>query len=444
MKCWFILFFLALLNLTSAQDLGFATHAEKKTVVHFQLINNLIFIPVNVNGVNLTFLLDSGVAETILFSLDDKEVLFKNTEKVKFAGLGETVDLYGLKSVKNEVKIGKDFEDHAHTIFLILNEEFNFSSHVGIPVNGIIGFNFFKNHQVKIDYISKKITIYNDDNYFNRKKRRFEAFDISIEGKKPYMMASVKMSKEAKPSKLLLDLGNSDAIWLFPKLIKDFVYNRPNIQDYLGRGFNGDIYGKRSRIKELSIGDFTLEKPLTAMPDEYSIQHLSIAKDRKGSIGNEVLRRFTVIFDYPNSKIYLKKNRNFNEPFLFNMSGLDIKQDGMQWEKDVVQVKTENNTKNDGGIQVYNAENAIKYKFTLKPIFSIAAVRENSPAFRAGIKKDDTILEINNRKASTFSLQDILNLLKSSEGRNISFKIQRKFEILKLNFTLEDPIPYQD
>ena len=258
------------------------------------------------------------------------------------------------------------------------------------------------------------------------------------------MMASVKMSKEAKPSKLLLDLGNSDAIWLFPKLIKDFVYNRPNIQDYLGRGFNGDIYGKRSRIKELSIGDFTLEKPLTAMPDEYSIQHLSIAKDRKGSIGNDVLRRFTVIFDYPNSKIYLKKNRNFNEPFLFNMSGLDIKQDGMQWEKDVVQVKTENNTKNDGGIQVYNAENAIKYKFTLKPIFSIAAVRENSPAFRAGIKKDDTILEINNRKASTFSLQDILNLLKSSEGRNISFKIQRKFEILKLNFTLEDPIPYQD
>jgi hypothetical protein len=37
----------------------------------FQLINNLVFIPINVNGVELTFL-DSGVKETILFSLEEK------------------------------------------------------------------------------------------------------------------------------------------------------------------------------------------------------------------------------------------------------------------------------------------------------------------------------------------------------------------------------------
>ncbi|MGS0748290.1 hypothetical protein [Halpernia sp. GG3] len=130
------------------------------------------------------------------------------------------------------------------------------------------------------------------------------------------------MTSDAKPSKLLLDLGNSDAIWLFPNLIKDFVYNRPNIQDYLGRGFNGDIFGKRSRIKELSIGDFNLEKPLIAMPDEYSIQHLTLVKERKGSVGNDVLRRFTVILDYPNKKIYLKKNRDFLRAISFQYEWL--------------------------------------------------------------------------------------------------------------------------
>ena len=46
---------------------------------------------------------------------------------------------------------------------------------------------------------------------------------------------------------MLIDLGNSDAM-AFPNRIPNFNYNRPNIDDFLGRGFNGDIYGKRSRI----------------------------------------------------------------------------------------------------------------------------------------------------------------------------------------------------
>lgn len=58
------------------------------------------------------------------------------------------------------------------------------------------------------------------------------------------------MTTTPKPSKLLIDAGNGD-VWIFPSLIKDFVYNRPNIDDYLGRGFNGDIFGKRSRIEKI-------------------------------------------------------------------------------------------------------------------------------------------------------------------------------------------------
>jgi hypothetical protein len=69
----------------------------------------------------------------------------------------------------------------------------------------------------------------------------------------------------------------------FPALIK-FVYNRPNIDDFLGRGFNGDIYGKRSRIHNFYLGDFKFEKPLTAMPDEYSIQHVNMLKTEKAQL----------------------------------------------------------------------------------------------------------------------------------------------------------------
>ncbi len=67
-----------------SQD-GFQFETDKtKITIPFQLINNLIFIPINVNGVELNFLLDTGVEETILLSLDDKEGLnFNNVEKIK-------------------------------------------------------------------------------------------------------------------------------------------------------------------------------------------------------------------------------------------------------------------------------------------------------------------------------------------------------------------------
>lgn len=443
MKMKHAILLLLLVQIIFAQPSAFVIQNPKKAVIPFQLINNLIFIPVNVNGVDLTLLLDSGVSESILFSLDNKEINFNQVQKVKFSGLGKDTDVFGLKSINNRFSIGKDYTDAAHTLYLILNEEFNFSSHIGIPVNGIIGYDFFKDYPVKIDFISKKITIYKDRNYFERKNKRFQSLDLTVEENKPYLYVDVKMKDVSTPSKLLLDLGNSDAVWLFPKLIKDFVYNRPNIEDYLGRGFNGDIYGKRSRIKEISLAGFSFEKPHAAMPDEYSIQHLRLVKNRKGSLGNEILRRFTVILDYPENKIYLKKNANFYQPFLFNMSGLEIKNDGMQWDKDLVRVETKPEVQN-GGTEVYTAQNKFQYKFSLKPIYAIAGVREDSPAYEAGVKKNDVILKINNKKASDFTLEQILDLLKSGEDHKITMQIQRNLSILTFTFLLKDPIPYQE
>lgn len=413
----------------------------KKAVIPFKLINNLIFIPVNVNGAELTFMLDTGVAETILFSLDNKEVKFENVEKIKFSGLGGNVSIDGFKTDRNIAKIGDKIINSSMLLYIVIDEEFNISSHIGIPVNGVIGYHFFKNHPVSIDYTAKKITVYQDTEVLQKKIRKFTELPLSIEKDKPYIHADVEMTNEKKSSKLLIDLGNSDAIWLFPALIKDFVYNRPNIEDYLGRGFNGDIYGKRSRIHNFYLQDFKFEKPLTAMPDEYSIQHVNLVADRKGSVGGEIMRRFSVVFDYTGGKLYLKKNRNYNDPFHFNMSGLDFKQDGLEWQEDRVKIEPKKLSDANNEISVINN---FQYKFTLKPIFSVAGVRKDSPAFAAGLKKDDRIITINGSKTSEMTMEKIMELMKSDEGRNITMVIQRKNKEMTFNFVLEDPIPYQE
>jgi hypothetical protein len=439
LKYFFWILFLSIF--TNAQN-SFEIQSEKKTVIPFKFINNLIFIPVNINGANLTFLLDTGVAETSIFSLENQDLKLDNLEKIRFSGLGGTKSIDGFRSDNNIARVGKDYVNYTLTLFFIVDQEFNISAHVGIPVNGIIGYHFFKDHPVLIDYSSKKITIYNDEELFKKKIKKFDELPISIEKSKPYILADVEMTNERKSSKLLIDLGNSDPIWLFPALIKDFVYNRPNIDDFLGRGFNGDIYGKRSRIHNFYLGRFQFEKPLTAMPDEYSIQHVNLVEGRKGSIGGDILRRFTVAFDYPSKKMYLRKNRNFDDPFHFNMSGLDFRQDGLEWTKDIVNLPTKNRDNASSGVEILN--NSLQYNFVLKPIFSIAGVRKDSPAHKAGIKKDDKLISINGKKTADMTMEQIMELMKSAEGKTINMMIQRKAQEMTLSFTLEDPIPYQE
>ena len=439
MKFKLLLLGLFLSIFVNAQN-SFELINTKKAVIPFQFINNLIFIPINVNGAELTFLLDTGVSETILFSLENKELKLSNVEKIKFSGLGGSLSIDGLKSERNLGKIGNEIVNTSMSLYIIIDEEFNISPHVGIPVNGVIGYHFFKNHPIYIDYISKKITVYENSDLLQKKTRRFEEFPITVEKDKPYLYAGVEMTNEKKDSKLLIDLGNSDAIWLFPTLIKNFVYNRPNIDDFLGRGFNGDIYGKRSRIHNFYLGSFKFEKPLTAMPDEFSIQHVKLVESRKGSLGGEIMRRFTVVFDYPNQKLYLRKNRYFDDPFHFNMSGLDFKQDGLEWQEDKLKIETQKSIM--VATEVY--KDSFQYKFSLKPIFSIAGVRKDSPAYKAGLQKDDRILSINGNQTSDMTLEKIVELMKSNEGRNITMLIQRKNQKLTLSFELEDPIPYQE
>ena len=81
--CIFLsLFFLG--TVANAQS-GFQFETNKnRVVIPFKLINNLVFIPINVNGAELNFLLDTGVEETILLSLDEKEAVnFFNVKKIK-------------------------------------------------------------------------------------------------------------------------------------------------------------------------------------------------------------------------------------------------------------------------------------------------------------------------------------------------------------------------
>ncbi|MDI1317010.1 aspartyl protease family protein [Flavobacterium sp.] len=410
----------------------------KKVVVSFKLINNLIFIPVNVNGEELTFLLDTGVEQTILFSLDDKnEVKLFEVEKLKLKGLGsrEAIDSY--KSSRNKVAV-KNFFDLNHEIYVILDQEINFSSQVGIPVNGILGYNFFKNHIVEINYDKRKIIIYDhqNQNVYARLQRKFVKDSITIEDNKPYYISNIKSDGRMLPSKLLIDTGNSDAVWIFTSKTDKIKVPEKNIEDFLGRGFSGNVYGKRGRIDSYEFGRKTFSLPLVTFPDSASVKSVSFVPNRVGSVGSGVISRFTVVFDYQNNAIYTKPNSKIKEPFHFNMSGIEVEHAGLEWVKEI----------DNADIKIYTSvkdekiQSNLKIHFELKPVFKIASVRTGSEAEKSGLKIGDKILKINKHISHDFSIERINELLKSEPGKIIEIEVDRNNKTYTFTFQLKEII----
>ena len=419
---------------------GFQFEKEiNKVSVPFKLINNLIFVPIKVNGVELNFLLDTGVSETILFSLEEKkEVLFSNTEKILLKGLGNQIAVEGLKS-KNNVLEFSSLKMPNQLLYIVLDPDFNLSSHIGIPVNGIVGYQFFRNNLVEINYRKKKIIVFKDIPK-NRKKieRKFDAMAITVEKFKPYIKGTVTLEEHSIPVKLLVDIGNSDAVWLFQDRSKFIKVPEKSFDDYLGKGFSGDVIGKRAKIEKMTMNDFEFNNPIAAFPDSSSIRNVSMVPDRMGSVGGEIMKRFDLVFDYRNEQLFLKKNGNYSQPFSYNKSGVEIQHNGLQWVQETVPMEMVKTPRANSEVNVYSAKTEFKYKFQVKPLYEIANVRANSPAAIAGLLKGDIIIKINNNPTYKYSLQDIITLFRSDVDKWITLEIERKNEIRKFKFQLND------
>ncbi len=407
----------------------------EKDKISFKAINNLVVIPVEVNGTTLTFLLDTGVNTTIMFSLSEVDSLeLNNAESIKLRGLGKGGNIPALRSKNNRLKIGKAI-DNNHTVYVIFDESLNLSKRMGIPIHGIIGYDFYKNFVVKTNYISEKLFIYLPETYKPKACKKCETFDFILQDNKPYLNLDVTISQTVEEVTLLIDSGSSDAIWLFDDKYIFENGNKKYFDDFLGEGISGEIFGKRSKLSKIRIGDFELENVKVAFPDKESIENIKLFKERDGSIGGDLLNRFTVVYNYPNKKITLKKNGHFNAPFHYNMSGLTLKHDGVVLVKNKRTNLNSEQTNRDGSTTI---PMSTVYNFYLAPRFIVSEIRKGSPADLVDIYKGDEIVSVNGNEAHNYELHEIIGLFASKAGKKITLRIKRNGVIFKKRFYLKE------
>jgi len=362
------------------------TGHKKKVNIPFRMVRNLAIIQLKINNKGpFNFIMDTGAGLMIITDptlIDSVNIPNKRILKITGCGTGRDFDAYvtsvldiqipGLTSYNVEAAILK--EDH-----------FGLSNYVGMPIQGLLGYDFFCNLAVKVDFSDSTITCYRpkDDRLF----KKGEKIPISIENHKPYLLAKVHLPDgSVKESKMVIDLGAGHPMSL-DKLADEHQLRWNYIMANLGMGFNGPISGYLSRINEIDIGKYDIKNLISSFPEGDSVKMLMDAK-RDGNLGIDLLKRFTVVFDYPGNAIYLKPGETLKDPFEHDMSGLEYYATGDDFKRVI-----------------------------------ISRVEPGSAGDAIGLEKDDEILSINLKPIAKMSLEEVDDLFKSRNDRSLLLEV---------------------
>ncbi|MFM6976956.1 MAG: aspartyl protease family protein [Sphingobacteriaceae bacterium] len=386
-----------------AQNFELPKH-RNRNAIPFKFVKNLIIIPVMINDKGpFNFVLDTGIGLILIsdYKLADSLKL-QNLRNIKIVGLGENESLDAFITPPMSFGVG-EARAPALGAAILKKDVFNLSEFVGIPIHGIIGYELFNSFIVRISYNNKTVTLFSNHSGFI--PRKGYKIPISIEELKPYIETGVVLKNgEKAKTKLIIDTGAGHPISLENENGIPFPIPEINVAENLGIGLNGPISGYLGRIKSLTLGKYELKNVISAFPNYNDVGAKIQITGRNGNLGNAVLKRFEVVFDYSRSALYLKPSFYFKEPFEHDMTGMELSAAGTDFNRILVN-----------------------------------RVAADSPAAIQGISAGDEILSINLKPVSQLSIDEINDLFKSGHDKSFFLEILPKGseELRKVIFTLK-------
>lgn len=257
----------------------------------------------------------------------------------------------------------------------------------GQKIDGIIGYTFLRRYILKINFDRLMIEVYTPGEMDYPKhgellKPLFTALPIQelrIEDKR-------KMDFN-----FFFDTGAGLCLLLSERFAADSGIIRNKRKPVLtqAEGMGGKLQMRLTVVKKVQLGRFKFRNvPTYLYQDDYNVTAYPYVG---GLLGNDLLRRFNLIINYPNRAIHLLPNTHFNDPFDYAYTGM----------------------------ATYFVDGAIV----------VDDVIAGSPADKAGIKKDDIILSVNNNFSNNImQYKDILQATREK----IKLIIRRNDQLLQL------------
>jgi len=369
---------------TSARDIPF-TYEQMHIIVKVK-VGETLEIPMLLDtgfGFDGAILLDPAIGE---------KIGLKYAREVPLGGGGKE------RPMTARVALGADLSLSGVTFsqqqLLVVTDA---APYVNYPARGIIGKTLF-NCVVEIDYDAGVLHLYDSEAY--KYGGSGERFDFEFSCGIPVIDASVSIdNSEDLPVKMLVDTGAAQLL-LLTFSHTDLHEPRRIIEGsdkLLSKGFMGTVRGSTGRITRLRLGKHALDSVITSFPDEKSWGSAGVL-GQNGMIGNDVLKRFLVVFDYPRQRMYLEPGRHFADPFDWDMAG----------------VITE--TTSEGKLEVLD-------------------VIVGSPAIESDIRPGDAIVAIDGRPVTRLTDDQVWNAF-TRDGVRLNLAIDRGGESLEKTLVL--------
>lgn len=257
----------------------------------------------------------------------------------------------------------------------------------GERIDGIIGYSFLSRFIVHIDFDNHMMSVYSPGKY------RYPERGVTL---KPVFTSLPILYMGLKDRKRLnynfyFDTGAGLCFLLSEQFARDsaILLSKRKPLTTQAEGMLGRLEMRLTVIKEVKMGPYRFHNvPTYLYDDKYNVTSYPFSG---GLIGNELLRRFNMVINYPEREIHISPNRSINEPFDYSYTGL-----GMYYI--------------DGKIIIMD-------------------VIRRSPAELAGLKVDDEVVSVGN--SLSFNIQQYKNILQVPNQR-IKIIVRRNNQLVEL------------
>ncbi len=405
--CIFLSLFLCIQNV-KAQFINYSiTTGRSFAIIPFEMHNDFIVIPVNLQGkLPLQFILDTGAPHTLLIYKEFSDMLnipYQRRLFIKGADRSQLIKVLLTEKINLELPeiIAKDQN------ILVLEENYvALDKYAGTQIDGILGIDIFKRFIVKIDYIAKKIFLFEPKkNQLNTSKYS----SIKIEEHPDKMIfrstTSIENGKNLNVD-WVIDSGAAMTVLLQKNESDTILVPSKSVPGNIGKGLGGYILGYLGKINQVNFGHYSYHNILgnfQQLPDSLYLPKSDTIVE--GLLGNKILQQFHLLFNFQEKIIYAKPNRFYSQSVENDLSGMSLFASGPY-------LKT----------------------------YEVEEVFPNSPAAQAGIQKGDVLKKINNRTTSLFTLEQIENKLKKNKGKKIKLVFKREEKKIKLELFLKEYI----
>ncbi|MBS1628100.1 MAG: aspartyl protease family protein [Bacteroidetes bacterium] len=349
-----LLLFCTTFHFLFSQEEFVLPQAKHITSFPFVLLNGgIIIIKAKIDAIpdSLNFVLDTGSGGISLDSSTTAEfkIPTKHSDRTirGIAGLKQ-VDFAYQHSLKLPGLTIDNLDFHINDYELL-------TSVYGIKIDGIIGFSFIRKYVVYIDYDNYKIEVYNPGSI----KYPRGGYLMSPQFSTLPMQNFIVKDEIPVLTKLIFDTGAGLCALFSQDFITDnaLISKKRKLYPTQAEGLGGKKLMNTTVIKEVVIGPYKFKKvPVYIFSDEYNVTNYPFLG---GLIGNDLLRRFNVILNYPEQKIYLKPNSHFADAFDYSYTGLGI--------------------------------------YLINDVVTVIDIIPGSPGDKAGFKKNDIIFSIDNK-----------------------------------------------